>query len=123
MIYLRTFWNTDVGSAVGSGVVFNYVARTSVSRTVVYWFLVVVSTGRLHSFWARMQEKWPGRRYGTMLCVAVEEDSVFDRPVWYGYMGTPKEEEVERLLKASLLAVYIGTMETLGVKEKHPRVF
>ena len=51
------------------------------------------------------------------------EDSVFGGPVWSISVETSKEEEVELVIKAKLVAVGAGEVEVVGVKINHLWVF
>ena len=62
---------------------------------------MVVLTGKLCLQWSRMQGQWPQWRDGTTM----KGDGGFSVPVSYGSTRTSKEEELEYLLKAALLAV------------------
>ena len=52
----------------------------------------------------------------------IVEDSGFDGSVWSRSVETSKEEEVECVLKAALVAVGEGSVESSGVNAKHPEV-
>ena len=50
-------------------------------------------------------------------------DSGFGGPDWSRSTETSEEEEVERILKAALLAVGAGAVEVAGVNAKHLGMF
>ena len=51
------------------------------------------------------------------------QDSGFDGPVWSRSVENPKEEGVERVIKAVTFAVVTGVVEASGVNMKHMGVF
>ena len=61
--------------------------------------------------------KW--QRDGTLLCVYLDGYNGFFGPVWYRSIEMSYEEEVERVLKAALLAVSAGEVESDEVKAEH----
>ena len=63
------------------------------------------------------------QRYGTTMCVDLEETNWFFGPVWSRSVETAYKEEVEPGLETAMLAVVVGAVELSGMKASCPGVF